>query len=297
MSKKKVNTNANAKISLVVGTTPERYKLYDTRLMKPICHQEYKNGILSGSMLIQNLDTVSLNKKKKLTYFVPNNIALLLSVSKKSLDTAKLTYNKNFLNPEFELDINNISGDKKLAMNNVSSLVCDYLESIQTSIVFGYTALEAFINLSIPDDYIYTAEKSNKGIIESYDKKAIERWLPLKTKLDSVLTEVYQTKKVQNEKWWTLLLDLENYRNDIIHQKSISHTEFYKDYFKERIFKVCQSVDTIIQFFHDAHANENKTNPIWPWTEGTSTLPINLSYNSSNFEVIGNMYEGIKKKL
>lgn len=291
MSKKKT------KLGLVVGTTPEQYKLYDSRFMKPVCHQEYKNGILSGSMLIQDLDTVSLNRKKNLTYFVPNNIALMLSVSKKALESAKQSYNKNFLNSELELDINKISGDKKSAMHNISSLSCDYLENIQTSIVFEYTALEAFVNLSIPDDYIYTAEKNSKGILESYDKKAIERWLPLKTKISNILTEIYQTKKVENQKWWALLLNLESYRNDIIHQKSISHTEFYKDYFKERIFKTCQLADSIIQFFHDAHADKNKTNPIWPWTESMSTLPVNHSYDSSSFEVVGNRYEGIKKKL
>jgi len=31
--------------------------------------------------------------------------------------------------------------------------------------------------------------------------------------------------------------------------------------------------------------------------EDTKSLPINISYENSNFEVVGNMYEGIKKKL
>lgn len=98
-------------------------------------------------------------------------------------------------------------------------------------------------------------------------------------------------------KWLGHFLNLELYRNEIIHQKSISHTEFYKVYFKESIFSVCQSPVELITFFHDSHAEENKTNPLWPWLEGLETLPINREYDSSKFEVVGNVYEGIKKKL
>jgi hypothetical protein len=290
--KKKVN---DGKQGLVVGTTTDRYRLVDNRLMKPVCHQSYESGALKGSMLIQDIDKVSLNKKSNITYFVPNNIALLLSVSNKSLQEAKKIHSKYFSNKEIELDLDKMTGDRKEMMNNASSLVCDYLESIQTSIVFGYTALEAFVNLSIPDDYEYTVEKNSKGISETYDKKAIERWLPLRTKVKSILTGIYNTKKIESHKWWGSFLNLESYRNEIIHQKSISHTEFYKVYFKQSIFSVCSSPVELITFFHDSLAEENKTNPLWPWLEGLETLPINREYDSSKFEVIGNMYEGIKK--
>jgi hypothetical protein len=295
MSKKQ--KDKNGKLGLVVGTTPDHFKLSDTRLMKPVCHQKYENGSLQGSMLIQDIDKVSLSKKASITYFVPNNVALLLSVSEKTLIAAKTTYTDNFSNPEIILDLDKMNSDRKEKMNSASSLVCDYLENIQTSIVFGYTALEAFVNLSIPENYTYTTEKNNKGISELFDKKAIERWMPLKTKIKNILTDIYRTKKIENQKWWGHFLSLEQYRNDIIHQKSISHTEFYKVYFKQSIFNVCKSPNEVIRFFHDSHAEDNRTNPIWPWIEGAKSLPVNASYDSSKFEVVGNMYEGIKKKL
>ena len=289
------NKKVTDKLALVVGTTPDRYRPVDNRLMKPACQQSYEGGVLKGSMLIQDIDKVSLNKKSNITYFVPNNIALLLSVSDKSLQEAKKIHTKYFSNSEIELDLEKMTGDRKEMMNNASSLICDYLESIQTSIVFGYTALEAFVNLSIPEGYEHTAEKNSKGISEIYDKKAIERWLPLKTKVKSILSGIYNTKKIDSQKWWGHFLNLESYRNEIIHQKSISHTEFYKIYFKQSIFSVCRSPVELITFFHDSHADENRTNPLWPWLEGLETLPINREYDSSKFEVIGNMYEGIKK--
>ena len=280
-----------------MGTIPESFELGDTRLMKPVCHQKYENGLLQGSMLIQDIDEVSLNKKSRITYFVPNNVALSLSVSKKALINAKKMYIENFTNPEVVLDLDEMAGNRKEMMASASSLVCDYLENIQTSLVFAYTALEVFTNLSIPEDYAYNAEKNSKGISETYDKQAIERWLPLKVKIKNILTDVYKTKKIEDKKWWGNFLNLEQYRNDIIHQKSISHTEFYKDYFKQSIFNVCESPDHIIKFFHDSLSESKQTNPIWPWMEGSKSLPINSSYDSSQFEVVGNMYEGIKKKL
>ncbi len=293
MSKKRKHADDN--LGLVVGTTPDHFVLGDRRLMKPVCHQSYEGGKLQGSMLIQNIEKVSLNKKKNITYFIPNNIAVLLSISEKSLCDAKKVYTENFLNNDIELDLEKMSKDRKLMMDKASSLVCDYLEKIQSSIVFGYTALVAFVNLSIPDSYIHTSEKNNKGISENFDKKAIERWLPLKTKVKDILTEIYSTKKIENQKWWGQFTTLESYRNEIIHQKSINHAEFYKVYFKESIFNICKSPIEVIMFFHDSHAEENKTNPIWPWMKGAETLPINTSYDSSKFEVVGNVYEGIKK--
>jgi hypothetical protein len=218
-------------------------------------------------------------------------------VSEKALNEAKKIYTSNFTNQEIELDLDKMNGDRKMMMNQASSLVCDYLESIQTSIVFGYTALEAFVNLSIPEDFTHTTEKNSKGISEVFDKKAIERWLPLKTKIKNILTEIYSTKRIDSQKWWGQFLNLEQYRNDIIHQKSISHTEFYKVYFKQNIFSVCKSPTDVIRFFHDSHAEDNRTNPIWPWMEGAESLPVNTSYDQSKFEVVGNMYEGIRKKL
>ena len=295
MSKKR--KEQNRKLGLVVGTTPDRFELGDTRLMKPVCHQTYDNGSLQGSMLIQDIDKVSLSKKTNITYFVPNNVALLLSVSEKALIAAKKTYTDIFSNPEVELDLEKMDGDRKAMMNSASSLVCDYLENMQTSIVFGYTALEAFVNLSIPESYTYTTDKNNKGISELFDKNAIERWMPLKTKIKNILTDIYDTKRIDTQKLWGQFLSLEQYRNDIIHQKSISHTEFYKVYFKQTIFDVCKSPCEVIRFFLNAHAEDNRTNPIWPWMEGINSLPVNTSYDSSKFEVVGNMYEGIKEKL
>jgi hypothetical protein len=284
------------RISLVVGVHPENFLLQDKRFMKPICHQNDENGEITGSMIVQELDCIKLNKNREATYYLPNNIALLLSTCERALILAKNIYDQKLINPSFEVSYKKMVGDKKKTITEVSSLICDYLENIQTAIVFGYTALETFSNLSIPSNYKYETEKNQKGIIEIFDKKAIERWLTLKEKIKNVLTDVYKTSKIDKQKWWGHFSNLEKYRNDIIHQKSIDRTDFYKEYFDPGIFEICKSPEKVILFFHDSLAENNRTNPIWPWLNSPTSMPINRSFNSQYFEVMGNIHEDIAKE-
>jgi len=285
----------NNKLGLVVGLFPEQYKVVNPRLNKPVCYQNSKNGEVIGSMLLQQLDTVKIEKNREITYFCPNNIAILLSVNSKSIKQAQFLYKDVFQNPAVKFEINKIEGDKNTFLNKISSKVCDYIEYIQTAIVFGYSALETFANLSIPKKYTYEIQNKSKGIKEIYDKTSIERWLNLKTKFQYILKEIYRTNKPESQNWWGCLSNLEKYRNDIIHQKTINSTSFYKTYFNKTIFPICESPIAVIKFFYEAHAKNNSTNPIWPWlVDEKNYFPVNTKYDSRRFEVIGNMYEGIK---
>ena len=286
----------NEKTGLVVGLSPEQYQIADPRLNKPVCHQEIKEGKIIGSMLLQDLETAPIEKGKEVTYFCPNNVAVLLSISSKSLGKAKELNDKFFHSPSLEFRVEKIEGDKKAFLNRVSSIVCDYIEQLQTAVVFAYSALETFANLSIPQGYLYHTKNKSKGITETYDKVAIERWLSLKVKVQHILREIYDTEKVERQKWWGHFSNLERYRNDIIHQKAIKSTTFYREYFKRTIFQACESPLPIIKFFYEAHAEHNRTNPIWPWLVNEKNyFPVSIQYDSRNFEVIGNVYEGIKK--
>jgi hypothetical protein len=286
----------NHKTGLVVGLFPEQYRIADPRLNKPVCHQQIEEGNVTGSMLLQDLETASIDVGKEITYFCPNNVAVLLSVSSKALGKAKELHKKFFHSPDMEFRIEKIQEDKKAFLNRVSSVVCDYIEHVQTAVVFAYTALETFANLSIPEGYLYQTEKKSKGIRETYDKDAIERWLSLKVKVQYILTEIYAAEKAERQKWWGHFSNLERYRNDIIHQKTINSTSFYKEYFKATIFPACECSLPIVKFFYEAHAVNNRTNPIWPWlVNEKNCFPINTKYDSQSFEVIGNTYEGIKK--
>lgn len=284
------------KTALVVGLFPQQYQIADIRLNKPVCHQQIEDGKITGSMLLQDLETAPIEEGKEITYFCPNNIAVLLSVSSKSLAKAKQLYEEYFNSPSIEFRLEKIEGDKKAFLNRVSTTVCDYIEHVQTSVVFAYTALETFANLSIPYGYTYQTENKSKGIVEIYAKEAIERRLSLKVKLQYMLRKIYNSEKLERQKWWGHFSNLERYRNDIIHQKTINTTSFYKEYFKKTIFQACETPLSIIKFFYEAHAEQNRTNPIWPWLVNEKNyFPVNTQYDSKNFEVAGNVYEGIKE--
>ena len=277
---------------MVVGLNPANYEIPDFRMTKPAYHFTPDE---SGSILTQDLDTVKLNRSREISYFVPNNIGILMSVSSKSADRAKKIFNKKFKNSNYELDITKLAGDKKSAINAISSDVYDYIEEIQSSIVFAYTALEAFANLSVPSSYVYNAQKNSKSIIETYDKEAIERWLSLKVKIKDILPSIYKTKVVTKQKWWGQFVTLEEYRNEIIHQKSIGTTEFYKVYFKESIFNIIGCVEAVISFFYVSHRDNGKTNAVSPWLLDHTDIPA-MEYQQDRFKVVGNVHQGIIHK-
>jgi hypothetical protein len=87
------------KTGLVVGLFPEQYRIADLRLNKPVCHQQIEGGKITGSMLLQDIETAPIEKGKEITYFCPNNVSVLLSISSKSLGKASELYDKFFHSP------------------------------------------------------------------------------------------------------------------------------------------------------------------------------------------------------
>jgi hypothetical protein len=282
------------KNSLVYCINPSQYDIFDERINKPIWYRKVEDGKETGSMVSQEMDEINF-PKNPLEFFAPNNVGMLLSVSQRYKDLAFKMYNEEINPKTVNHSYVETEEDKKKFLQRKSIMAADYIELIQIAIVFSYTAIESFSNLSIPSDYKYEVKNKSKGITEIYDKVAIERWVSLGDKLSKILTSVYSTKKIETQKFWSSLKSLEKNRHKIIHQKSINRTEFYKEYFKGGIFKQIDSAQNVLQFFYDANSQENKTNPLWPWSIGKEkSFPI-AEFESKNVEVIGNLYEGKKK--
>ena len=172
---------------LIIGLDPEDYEIFDKRIMKPITYQlSFEEEKVEGSMVSQIIDDVQVGKRK-LEYCMPNNVGILLSIAKKSNELAKKYFKEHFEEiKQSDAD----KEDKIKLLKRRSTEVCDYIELIQSSIVFSYTSLEAFSNLSIPENYFYIQKVKNKGIDERYDKEAIEKWINLTTKLNLILPDV-----------------------------------------------------------------------------------------------------------
>lgn len=279
---------------VVITKYPKDYKIVDIRSMKPRCYIDSKD--MDKCMVLQELDEVQFDtkisgEKNILSYYTPNNVGILLSIANKSLERAKKIYDEN-INPDKHNHILKYSNGSE-EIKNKSVIVYDFIEAIQTSIVFGYTAIEAFTNLSINPEYKYESDVSNKGTIEIYGKEAIERWLPLSIKVSNILVDIYKCKRIENEKIWTRFKEFEKYRNEIIHQKSIDSTNFYKKYFKKNIFEVCTVPEKIIKFFFEERGDKTSTNILWPWIINESNdFPVSHNFKSEHFEVTGNIFEG-----
>ncbi|GAA4925311.1 hypothetical protein [Mucilaginibacter defluvii] len=285
-----------SKNQLVYCIHPEQYDVFDTRINKPVWHRKLENGVEVGSMVLQELDIIPYSKNP-FEFFAPNNVGMLLSISQKYRDQAKELYTSAIDPKLHDHSVTNAKIDKKKFLQEKSKEAANYIELIQIAVVFAYTAVESFVNLSIPDDYKYEVHIKNKGITEIYNKTAIERWISLNDKLANILTVIYKTRKIESEKFWSNFKSLEKLRHNIIHQKSIDRTEFYKDYFMDQIFKIVDSGLLMLQFFYDAHASENRSNPLWPWGIGKEkSFPVINSFDSKDFEVIGNLYQGRKSK-
>lgn len=244
---------------LIICTEPEEYKIFDIRAKKPIWYKNKENSIVT-----QEIDQVEFSVKSTtpqkiaLDYYKPNNVGILLNISEKALTTAKLLFKS-------------ICELKKLSDNYMQEIVrnskytYNFIEQLQMCIVFGYTALEAFTNLSIPEHYVYKSMQNSKGITEIYDKNAIERWLPLSTKISEIAVDVYKTKNIKELRIWNQYLEFEKLRNEIIHQKSIETTSFYKKYFGDGVFELCNVPQRVIKFFFEEREDKAHTDPLWPW--------------------------------
>ncbi|VBT21801.1 Uncharacterised protein [Burkholderia pseudomallei] len=159
-----------------------------------------------GTVLKQAAN-LKLSSAKTLTLSVPNATALFLSSSHRAYTEAAALMKKS--------KIASASGPN-VAWTDDDAFT--WLEHMMTSIISAYTAVEAFVNQSIPDDF--QLEKTRSGAKETLNKLEIERRLPLKEKLSDVLPVALNIKKPVGHTGWDKFCRLEGMRDRIIHMKS-----------------------------------------------------------------------------
>lgn len=114
-----------------------------------------------------------------------------------------------------------------------SEFTYDYFEDIMSSIVFSFTALEAFANEEIPEDYLYEHERKS-GLFEIKDKDYVERHVSLNEKLGSIIPKIKKINSPKGSSIWQDYVLLKRKRDRIIHLKSsdrktTSENELYPD--------------------------------------------------------------------
>jgi hypothetical protein len=192
-------------------------------------------------------------KKTRVEFSTPNIISMFINISHKSFIESTSIYRK-LIEPKL------IDGKTAEFKEDELTKLYDYLEAVKVSVIFAYNSIEAFVNIAIPDDYTYE-NKNNRGIKETWDKEAIQRWMTTSEKLVKILPELRKLDNPKNEKFWSNFKNLEQLRNDIIHPKSASKelntsNEIHKKFFDENVFKWIQSTGDVLRFYCQGEYSE-----------------------------------------
>lgn len=260
------------KQQVVTGMYPDDIKIIDTRYKVPMVmvHDSWYTKPVS-----QQIDIVSFCGNE-IPLLTPNVIAIHLSISEKAKNEAKILFEnintnikkrkKDAKDPEQRNDV----------LRERSKLVCDYLEKIQTAIIFAVSAIETFSNMSIPDEYTYTIKSPQKT--ELYNKQQIERNITLKEKISKILMEVYSSKTLSEQTFWNDLTELIKIRDNIVHQKNIDDTFYNEILYEKRIFQRIDASILMINFFQDSVLGQKEHKRSYDFFPIVENRPIMLSF-------------------
>ncbi|KVE67299.1 hypothetical protein WI96_09690 [Burkholderia vietnamiensis] len=158
--------------------------------------------------LIKQAGQFPVHDGRQLTLNIPNATALFLNIS-----------HRNYVEARAVLDRSGIrKGMRKNVTFSVDADAFHYLECFMTSVVGAYTAVEAFANETIPDNYIHV--QKYKDAEERLVKADIERRLTLSKKMMEILPAALSIQTPKGKKCWDEFHRLELMRERIIHMKS-----------------------------------------------------------------------------
>lgn len=228
-----------------------------------------KKIVLSNNWVLEsdNLETM-LDK--------PNDVAIYSNIAFSNLGKAKLFHRAEII-PRQK------SGWGSTTLNQTSlKKYYDYFETIITSVVFAYTAIEAFANICIPSNFTYSYTDKNGNIV-NVGKKEIEQKFSLREKLKIILPLILNSASPTQQKWWAKFTELENLRNEIIHSKDSKSEDRYSKLLSSSIFRKVEIHKEVIEFFGQAiNANKKELLDEYPNGFGYDTYRVKKA-NEENF--------------
>jgi hypothetical protein len=223
-------------------------KKVDFRELTPLIIEDAKEG---KTHFLRQIEQYII-KNKEVNFYTPNNITLALNISNKAYDLAQKMYaetiKKKLENKEINIQFK----------NGELSALYDFFEQAQISLIFLYTAIEAFANSSIPNNFLYEKTNSKTKVKEIWNKDNIERWMLTSEKLTEILPTIYNIQNPNQQPFWSSFKELESIRNDIIHQKTINlevDTSYLRRFLDYRIFEIIRGGYNLLEFFCN---NNNK---------------------------------------
>lgn len=178
-------------------------RMYAAAFFKPTEQSPPESKIATASTIVKI-------EGKEHVFTVPSHAALCLNLSQSAFERIK----KIELKHAFKDTSYGYVSEENL------SVLYELFEQIISNTVFACTALEAFCNQVIPDDYVYTKKRQDKRCTESYSKDQIERFITLDEKLSTVLPLITDSTFRKGSSLWNDYHNLRTTRDRIIHVKS-----------------------------------------------------------------------------
>ena len=108
------------------------------------------------------------------------------------------------------------------SFTEISKEFFDYLEAFFESVIFSATSIEAFCNVHIDDDEVYSVRKKRRT--EEYRGEQIERWVSLDEKLTSIVAKKLNAKVDKSGNTWSKYKELIAMRDRLVHLKNKDRT-------------------------------------------------------------------------
>lgn len=241
--------NNNEKIALVSEFKEESFKLLDIRFLPPKIL--VPSDLDNYKFVSRNVEEVNI-ENSKIQFLTPSMVALQINIANESIRKVKKLKDRIKIIPSEQEKDDRELGEKMIGH---TLEVYEFIEQAQKSIIFSFTALETFVNLSIPKDFIW--EKTTTRKKEIYNKEQIERYIPWKEKINLVITDIYKLPEIKQTKFWSSLMELLEIRNRLIHIKSSDDTEVLSDILNKDIIRICFSSQEYINYISE-NVTENE---------------------------------------
>lgn len=216
----------------------EKFKLEDLSNIKKIPNPgEFEALLLTDqNVLLKAFPVKDDNGKHR---FIPEPDPILIY-----FHTAYMNYRQI---AEKRKEIFTILSDSKISESLINQLY-DFFSLTNTFIIMSFTAVEAFINKSIPETFIY--KKTDKRKTELYTKEQIERYLSFNEKRD-VLDEVAGKSFAKAHPSINRFLDnLKDFRDSIVHTKAATdgYTKYDYLYKKALNYRYKETLNAVADF-------------------------------------------------
>ena len=136
----------------------------------------------------------------------------------------------------------------------------NYFESITAEVIFSFSAIEAFVNESIPSDFVYR-HKTRSGVEIDLSADDIERIISIDEKLNKVIPISHNLVSPSGGIVWQKFKALKGIRDRLVHLKSIDRkasgpedqtiwgilVESVKSNFAQDAYKMIGSFPTLVQ--------------------------------------------------